>query len=144
MTGTKKMQKWCSPPLVLIKQQSEDGSLTELRRKGKRGIDGYMLDEGVLVHMIEVLAHTGIPQELLSDQGSVFIGQVNKELCRLLNIDKLRTTAYHPQTNGILERWHSCLKGMLRKLGENQEDWARLLKFCLLSHTPCSYRISPI
>ena len=41
-----------SPPLkVLIKQQSEDGSLTELRRKGKRGIDGYMLDEGVLVHM---------------------------------------------------------------------------------------------
>ena len=37
--------------LALIKQQSEDGSLTELRGKGKEGIDGYMLDEGVLVHM---------------------------------------------------------------------------------------------
>ena len=36
---------------ALIKQQSEDANLTELRRKGKRGIDGYMLDEGVLVHM---------------------------------------------------------------------------------------------
>ena len=35
---------------ALIKQQSEDGSLTELRRKGKIGKDGYMLDEGMLEH----------------------------------------------------------------------------------------------
>ena len=66
--------------------------------------------------IMEVVAHTGIPLELLSDQGSAFIGNVISELCRLLNIEKLKTTAYHPQTNGVLERWHSCLNGMLRKV----------------------------
>ena len=98
-------------------------------------VDAITIAEG----LIDVLAQTGITQELLSDQGSVFIGRVNKELCRLLNIDKLRTTAYHHQTNGIFERWHCCLKGMLRKVREDQDDWARLLKFCLLA-----YRATPL
>ena len=65
-------------------------------------VDAISVAEGLL----EVIAHTGIPHELLSDQGSVFVGRLNKELCRLLDITKLKTTAYHPQTNGVLERWH--------------------------------------
>ena len=71
---------------------------------------------------MEVLAHTGIPKELLSDQGTVFMGKVMKETCRLLNINKLQTTPYHPQSNGILERWHMDLKGMLRKQENQQEE----------------------
>ena len=61
-----------------------------------------------------------------------------KETCRLLNINKLQTTPYHPPTNGILERWHRDLKGMLRKQENQQEAWDRLLKYCLLS-----FRASP-
>lgn len=83
---------------------------------------------------MEVVANTCIPMELLSDQGSVFTGKVNSELCRLLNIDKLKTIAYHPKTNGVLERWHSCLKGMLRKVEGGTEEWDRLLKYCLLAY----------
>ena len=97
-------------------------------------VDAISVAEGLL----EVVAHTGIPHELLSDQGSVFMGRLNKELCRLLDITKLRTTAYHPQTNGILERWHSCLKGMLRKASNSKEEWDNLLKYCLLA-----YRATP-
>ena len=67
-------------------------------------VDAITVAEGIM----EVVANTGIPMELLSYQGSIFIGKVNSELCRLLNIEKLKTTAYHPQTNGVLERWHSC------------------------------------
>ena len=62
-------------------------------------VDAITVSEGLM----EVIAHTGIPLELLSDQGAVFTGRVNQELCRLLNISKLRTTAYHPQTSQMRE-----------------------------------------
>ena len=68
--------------------------------------------------LLEVIAHTCIPHELLSDQDSVFavfVGKLNKEFCRLLDMTEFESTAYHPQTNGVLERWNSCLKGMLLK-----------------------------
>ena len=87
---------------------------------------------------MEVVAHTAIPMELLSDQGSVFIGKVNSELCRLLNIVRLKTTAYHPPKNGVLKSCHSCLKEMLRKVEGGKEGWDRLLKNCLLA-----YRATP-
>ena len=49
----------------------------------------------------EVLSHTGLPKELLTDQDSVFTEALAKQTHALLGIKKLRTTAYHPQTNGI-------------------------------------------
>ncbi len=88
--------------------------------------------------LMEVLAHTGIYTELFSDQGTVFTGKVMKETCRLLNINKLQTTRYHPQSNSIVERWHRDLKGMIRKQKKQQEEWNKLLKYCLLS-----FRASP-
>ena len=60
--------------------------------------------ESVADGLMEVIQHTGIPNELLSDQGSQFMGRVITKPCELLNIKKLKTTAYHPQTNGALER----------------------------------------
>ena len=55
-------------------------------------------------------------------------------MCETLGIKKLKTTAYHPQTNGILERWHGSLKGMLRKLSGVGREWDSLLKFCLMCY----------
>lgn len=97
-------------------------------------IDARTVAEGLM----EVFSYTGIPVELLHDQGQVFVGKVTSTLCSLLNIKQLRTTAYHPQTNGILERWHGCLKNMLRKHEEGPREWDRLLKYCLLA-----YRATP-
>ena len=46
------------------------------------------------------------------------------ELCRLMGIDKVRSTPYHPQVNGMLERFHRTLNSMLGKVVEqNQRDW---------------------
>ena len=95
-------------------------------------VDAVSVAEGLM----EVLAHTGIPKELLSDQETVFMGKVMKETCRLLNINKLKMTPYHPQSNGILERWHRDLKGVLRKQENQREEWDKLLKYSyfLLEH----------
>ena len=91
-------------------------------------IDAVSVAEGLM----EVIQHTGIPNELLSDQDSQFMGRVVTKTCELLNIKKRKTTTYHPQTNGPLERWHATLKGMLRKFDDSSETWDKLLKYCLL------------
>ena len=66
------------------------------------------------------------------------MGRLNQEMSKLLGIDRLKTSPYHPQTNGAIERWHSCLKGMLRKMDDRKTDWDRLIKYCLLA-----YRATP-
>ena len=48
----------------------------------------------------------GFPQRFMSDQGTVFCGNVIVAMCSLLGIEKIRTTPYHPQTNGSAERVH--------------------------------------
>ena len=46
------------------------------------------------------------------------------ELCMLLNMKKLQTLLYHPQTNGLVERSHQTIMQMIRKLGEDKKvDW---------------------
>ena len=52
----------------------------------------------------------------MSDQASEFTGQVISELCDLLGITKIRTSPYHLQTNGTIERVHQTLRRMIMKM----------------------------
>ena len=58
----------------------------------------------------------GFPRRLMSDQAPEFTGQVISELCDLLGITKIRTSPYHPQTNGAVERVHQMLRRMIAKM----------------------------
>ena len=58
----------------------------------------------------------GFPQKLMSDQGTEFTGDVIAAMCKLLGIEKIRTTPYHLQTNGSAERVHQTLQRMISKL----------------------------
>ena len=51
----------------------------------------------------------GFPQKLMSDQGTRFTSKVITVMCSLLGIEKIRTTPYHPQSNGSAERVHQTL-----------------------------------
>ena len=62
--------------------------------------------------MLEIFARHGLTSTILTDQGSVFMSGVMKQLCQALDIQQIRTRPYHPQSDGALERRHSCLKGM--------------------------------
>jgi hypothetical protein len=66
----------------------------------------------------------GAPLRLLTDRGPELEGALFSQLAAWFGIEKLRTTAYRPQTNGMLERFHRTLNSMLAKfVAENQRDW---------------------
>ena len=94
--------------------------------------------ESVAEGMIEIFSRTGIPKQLLTDQGQQFVGHLNKQLCQKLKIEKLQTTAYHPECNGCLERFHGTLTHMIKKSMEKKTDWAKQVKLALFA-----YRCSP-
>lgn len=61
-----------------------------------------------------IICKHGLPESILTDQGSNFLSSVFSEVCKLLKIHKLQTTPYHPETNGALERSHRTLAEYLR------------------------------
>ena len=56
----------------------------------------------------------------MSNQAAEFMGQVILELCDLLGFTKIRTSPYHPQTNGTIERVHQTLRRMIAKMDPNK------------------------
>lgn len=67
--------------------------------------------------LFKMFTRTGIPKEILTDQGTPFMSKVTKELCKLLKIKHLRTSVYHPQTDGLVERFNKTLKGYVEEGG---------------------------
>jgi transposase InsO family protein len=66
------------------------------------------------VFVEEFFLKFGTPQVILTDQGSNFLSELFTDLCKLSKIKKLKSTAYHPQTNRALERTHRVLVEYLR------------------------------
>ena len=64
----------------------------------------------------QFVVHYGIPERVHSDQGASFEGKIIKHLCQLLGMKKSRTTPYHPQGDGITERFNRTLLSMLKTL----------------------------
>ena len=64
----------------------------------------------------------GFPRRLMSDQAPEFSGKVIAALCDLLGVAKIRTSPYHPQSNGAVERAHQTLRLMIRKLDPEKHD----------------------
>ena len=72
--------------------------------------------EEVAEGLLSIFSRVGLPQEILTDQGRQFTAEYMKELMKLLEINPLITTPYHPMCNGLVENFNGVLKQMLRKL----------------------------
>ena len=103
-------------------------------------------NESVLEAMVDIFSRHGFPKEMLTDQGSVFTSKITRQMCKNFEIHKIRTSPYHPQSDGALERWHACLKGMLNRSEVELKNWDKQLKFLLFAYrdTPhCVTGFSP-
>ena len=70
------------------------------------------------------ISHYGFPEKFISDQGRNFESELIKDLCKIAKVDKIRTTPYHPMTNGQCERFNKTLLNMLGTLTEEEKsDW---------------------
>ena len=73
----------------------------------------------------------GVPSTITTDRGSQFESSLWSALMKLLGTNRLRTTSYHPQTNGLIERFHRQLKGALRAQPPSS-PWMESLPLVLL------------
>ena len=83
----------------------------------------------------------GIPQVLLTVQGSNSLSDLFANVCKLLRIKRIKTSPYNPQTNGALERTHRVSVEYLRcYILENQTDWDKWIPYAtfVFNNTPHS------
>ncbi len=96
-----------------------------------KSIDAVHVAEELLVYCLRF----GVPQEILTDQGSNFTSKLLAELYRMLHIHPIRTTPYHPQTDGLVERFNKTLKSMLRKAAISEgKDWDKMVPYLLFAY----------
>ena len=80
--------------------------------------------ETVVNCLMKLILEQGVPERLHSDQGRQFEASVFQELCKRLGILKTRTTPYHPQSDGMVERFNRTLKDMVAKYVQSDgSDW---------------------
>ena len=83
----------------------------------------------------EVVSRFGVPNVIHSDQGRQFERRLFKDMCELLQIEKNRITPYHPQSDGMVERFNRTLCTMLGTFVEdNQRIWDTLLPYVMMAY----------
>lgn len=77
----------------------------------------------------------GCTKILISDQGREFVNKVNKSLLKKFKTDHRISTAYHPQTNGLVERYNQTLQRSLVKLvNKEQNNWDEFIDGVLFAY----------
>ena len=90
--------------------------------------------------MKQFICWFGVPLLIHSDQGRNFESELFAEMCRLLGIKKTRTTPYHPQSDGMVERFNRTLEAQLSKFADhNQKDWDEHIPFLLMAYRSATH-----
>lgn len=75
------------------------------------------------------ISRFGVPLHVISDRGSQFESELFQELSSIVGFHRLRTTAYHPQSNGMVERMHRTMKTAITA---RKQSWQTALPIVLL------------
>ncbi|KAL2089209.1 hypothetical protein ACEWY4_016108 [Coilia grayii] len=85
--------------------------------------------------LLQLVTRVGIPQEVLTDQGTNFTSKLLKQVYQYLGIKGIKMTPYHPQTDGLVERFNQTLKSMLCKfVADSGADWDEWLPYLLFAY----------
>ncbi|KAK7934242.1 hypothetical protein WMY93_005138 [Mugilogobius chulae] len=85
--------------------------------------------------LLQLFSRVGVAKEILTDCGTNFMSKLLKQVYQLLGVKGIRTTPYHPQTDGLVERYNKTLKHMLRKfVCDTGADWDQWLPYLLFAY----------
>ena len=91
--------------------------------------------EVATVFFNSVVCKQGVPVTLVTDQGREFTNKVLEGISKLLNMSHVKTTPYHPQANGIIERCNGTVVNILRTLIEdNMGIWDSMLPVAVFAY----------
>ncbi|UYV82112.1 K02A2.6-like [Cordylochernes scorpioides] len=83
----------------------------------------------------EIILKHGAPREMITDRGRSFQAKLIKELTKMCRMSQHFTTAYHPQTNGLTERFNKTLGDMLSMYVDvEQKNWDSVLPFVTFAY----------
>ena len=81
----------------------------------------------------EIIPRHGCPQVLLSDNGTEFTNRIVSGICQRFNIYRIKTSPYHPQSNGKLERMHKVFNDLVAKNTSDTRAWENMIPSALLA-----------
>ena len=91
--------------------------------------------ETVLDALMDWVYAFGAPKRLHSDQGRQFESHLFQAMCEKMGIRKTRTTPYHPQSDGMVERFNRTLKDMISKyIRADGVDWDQKVQPCTFAY----------
>ena len=103
--------------------------------------------KSVVKALIKFFTFVGLPKSVQSDQGSNFMSGIFQQVMHELGIKQYRSSAYHPESQGALERFHQTLKNMIRSYCfDTEKDWdegIHLLLFAVRESVQESLGFSP-
>lgn len=90
---------------------------------------------GVANFLYSIFCRHGMPNKVQSDQGREFVNSLNEKLFKLTGVKHIISTAYHPQTNGLDERFNQTLqRSLLKMIKENENTWECYLDSVLFAY----------
>ena len=96
--------------------------------------------ETVADALVDMFSGLGIPEEILTDQGTQFTSDMMKEVSRILSIKQLTCTPYHAMANGLVEKMNGVIKQMIKRMcSERPKYWDRCLKPALFAYRECPH-----
>ena len=85
----------------------------------------------VISALTSIFVRCGFPLKITSDNGSQFVGKTFTKWLKDRGIQHVKTTPYHPQGNGVVERFHRTLTAMITKTAELKGNWAKVVPMAL-------------
>ncbi|XP_046396230.1 uncharacterized protein LOC124163401 [Ischnura elegans] len=83
----------------------------------------------------------GVPVKVLTDQGANYMSDFFKKVCELMKISRLRSSPYHPESNGKVERVHRTIAGILSHyVNDKNSDWDTWVPYAVLCYNTKIHR----